>query len=316
VAPAAVSLMRARKNAPKLNGWLIVDKPAGMTSTAVVNRLRALTEGAKAGHAGTLDPLATGVLPIAFGEATKTVAYAMDGLKTYRFRIRWGEARATDDAEGAVTATSEARPDASAIERALPAFRGVIDQVPPDYSAIKVAGQRAYDLARADRPVVLEARPVTIYRFDLVQIVDPDHADFEVVGGKGAYMRSLARDLARALGTEGHIAMLRRTQVGAFLECDAITLDSLGAAGEATGVAHKLLPVETALADIPALAITGGEAAHLRSGEAVHLFRTMDLERIRDLKEGQMVCAKTGLKPVALVRLEGGRIHPVRVLNL
>ncbi|MSO75441.1 MAG: tRNA pseudouridine(55) synthase TruB [Alphaproteobacteria bacterium] len=308
--------MRPRRNAPKLNGWLIVDKPAGMTSTAVVNRVRALTQGAKAGHAGTLDPLATGVLPVAFGEATKTVAYAMDGLKTYQFRVRWGEARATDDADGAVSETCEARPEAAAIRQALGAFQGVIAQVPPAYSAIKVAGERAYDLARADRPAILAARPVTIHRFDLVAIVDRDHADFEVVAGKGAYMRSLARDLARALGTCGHIAVLRRTAVGAFRECDAILIETLGGAGEDTGVAHKLLPVETALADIPALAVTGSEAAHLRSGEAVHLFRTMDLDRIRDLADGAMVCAKAGNKPVALARLEGGRLHPVRILNL
>ncbi len=303
------------KKAPKIDGWLVVDKPAGMTSTAVTNRVRRLAGGAKCGHGGTLDPLATGVLPIAFGEATKTVAYAMDADKAYRFRLRWGEARDTDDADGAVVATSEVRPDRGAIEAVLPEFVGHIEQVPPAYSAIKVDGERAYDLARADRPVELKPRIVRVASIVLADLPDRDHADFEVVCGKGTYMRSLARDLARRLGTVGHVAALRRTRVGAFTEDRAIALESLEALGHIAPDTANLLPVETALDDIPALAMTGSEAASLRRGQAVALFGAADLARIDHLADGATVRATSGGRLVALARFEGGRVHPVRVLN-
>lgn len=299
-----------------VHGWIIVDKPAGMTSTAVSNRVRRLAGGAKCGHGGTLDPLATGVLPLALGEATKTVAYAMDADKTYRFRLRWGEARDSDDADGAVVETSDVRPDRAAIEAALPEFEGEIEQVPPAYSAIKIGGERAYDLARANQPVALQPRIVRIDRFTLLDRVDRDHADFEVVCGKGAYMRSLARDLARRLGTVGHVARLRRTRVGAFTEDRAIPLESLEAQGHIAPDSPHLLPVETALADIPALAMTESEAAMLRRGQAVALFSAVDLARIGDLADGAAVRAMSGGRLVALARYEGGRVHPVRVLNL
>ncbi len=311
--------MRTRKGRP-IHGWLIVDKPAGMTSTRVVGRVRRALGAAKAGHGGTLDPLATGVLPIALGEATKTVAYVMDGAKTYRFTVRWGEARDTDDAEGAVVAVSSLRPDAAAIRAVLPRFVGEIDQVPPAYSALKVGGARAYDLARADRPATLAARRVRIDRLVLLAQPDADHAVFEVDCGKGTYMRALARDLARALGTVGHIAALRRTRVGPFTEAQAIsleTLETLGHIPAAPGdLSGHLLAVETALDDIPALALTDAEANRLRSGQPVGLIRRSDRERIGQLASGSLVCAMSGGKPVALARFEAGTLAPVRILNL
>ena len=307
---------RRRSNkGPSVTGWIIVDKPSGITSTTVCNRVRRLADDAKTGHGGTLDPLATGVLPLALGEATKTVSFAMDGEKAYRFRLRWGEARDTDDAEGAVTETSDVRPTAEAIEAALPEFIGLIQQVPPIYSAIKVDGERSYSLAREQRSVELQPRPIQIHDFRLVEMVDEDSADFDVACGKGAYMRSLARDLARAVGTVGHISALRRTRVGPFTEAGAISLASLEALGHIAPDCEHLLPVETALADIPALAVTGSEAASLRQGQAVPLFRTTDLGRIGDLADGATIRATNGGITVALARLEGGRVQPVRVIN-
>ena len=308
-------MARRRHQEPDISGWLAVDKPAGITSTTVSNRIRRLTGGAKCGHGGTLDPLATGILPIALGQATKTVSFAMDSEKSYRFRLRWGEARDTDDAEGAVTATSDSRPDREAIQAALSGFTGEIQQVPPAYSAIKVDGERAYKLAREATPVELRPRPIWIRRFDLVELVDADHADFEVVSGKGAYMRSLARDLALALGTVGHIARLRRLCVGAFTEARAISLETLEALGHIGPDCPYLLPVETALADIPALALSGSEAVSLRRGQAVAFFRAADLARIGHLAEGTTVRAESDGHLVALARYEGGRVHPIRVMN-
>ena len=220
--------MRHRKPRGRpLDGWLIVDKPQGLTSTDVVNRVRRWFDAQKAGHGGTLDPLATGLLPVAFGAATKTVPYIMDGTKLYRFTLRIGEARDTDDADGQVTATSDVRPTDEQLRAALPAFTGDIMQVPPVFSAIKVAGERAYDMAREGRAPVLEARPARVDRFELVERPDADTAIFEVQSGKGVYMRSLARDLALACGTVGHVAALRRLRVGPFTEAQAIPLDKL-----------------------------------------------------------------------------------------
>ena len=216
--------MRKRRGR-ELDGWLIVDKPQGLTSTDVVNRVRRGFDAQKAGHGGTLDPLATGVLPVAFGAATKTVPYVMDGTKLYHFTLKFGEGRDTDDAEGQVISTSDVRPDDAAIAAALPAFRGDIMQVPPIYSAIKVAGERAYDMAREGRAPELAARPARVDRFELIARPDADTAVFEVQSGKGVYMRSLARDLALACGTVGHITVLRRLRVGPFTEEQAIPLD-------------------------------------------------------------------------------------------
>jgi len=305
-----------RRKGQKVDGWVIVDKPSGPTSTQVVGKVRRIFDAQKAGHGGTLDPLATGILPIALGEATKTVPYVMDGRKTYRFTIRWGEARNTDDTEGKVTATSAVRPTAAAIDAAVPRFIGVISQVPPAFSAIKVKGERAYDLAREGESVELEPREIEIHAFRLVSIDGPDHASFEVESGKGAYMRALARDLALALGTLGHLSALRRLRVGPFDEARAISLDSLAELGNSPAALRHLLPVETALDDIPALALTGDEANRLRSGQAVPLFRKADLDRLKDLEDGDIVLARTAGTAVAIARLEQGLLAPVRVLHL
>jgi tRNA pseudouridine55 synthase len=308
-------MARRRKGRP-INGWLNLDKPAGCTSTQVVARVKGLLGAAKAGHAGTLDPIATGILPIALGEATKTVRYLMEGLKVYRFSVRWGEARATDDCEGAVTETSPVRPDRPAIEAVLADFVGEIQQVPPKYSAIKIDGRRAYDLARAEEPVELVARKVWIERLEPVAWPDRDHTDFVVACGKGAYMRALARDMALALGTFGHLAALRRTAVGPFHEDQAITLDNLDTLVHSAGCQVPLLAVETALDDMPALSLTGPEATRLRNGQTVSLLRRSQLGRIADLCDGMVLCAMTDGRAVAITRYEAGEIRPLRVLNL
>jgi tRNA pseudouridine55 synthase len=308
--------MARKRRGQRVDGWLILDKPSGMTSTAAVGAVRRLFDAAKAGHGGTLDPLATGLLPIALGEATKTVAYVMDGLKTYRFTLKFGEARATDDAEGQVIATSDHRPTDAEIEAALPAFRGTILQRPPIYSALKVDGERAYDLARAGEVVTLAPRETLIERFELIGRPDGEHAVFEVRSGKGAYMRSLARDLAEAVGSRGHVAALRRIAVGPFSESHGISLDSLKALGHIPAASRHLLPVATALDDIPALAVSDSEASRLRCGQTVGPIRRQDLERIGHFGSGAIFCARSGGLPVALVRLEAGDLRPVRVLNL
>ena len=313
-------MARKRRGRP-VHGWLIVDKPEDMTSTEVVSRAKRLLQAAKVGHAGTLDPMATGVLPLAFGEATKTVSYAMDGAKSYRFTVRWGEARDTDDMEGQVTATSPVRPDRDAIARTIPRFIGVIDQVPPAYSAIKVSGERAYDLARGGEAVSLASRPVTVHALTLVDQPDPDHAVFDADCGKGTYMRALARDVARALGTLGHLAALRRTRVGPFGLDDAITLTHLEEIAARGSPDAALLPVETPLDDIPAVALTESEAHRMRCGQSVALLRRSDRERLSSIQrsdagDGGLVLAMIGTAPVALARLDGVELKPVRVLNL
>ncbi|MBT4940521.1 MAG: tRNA pseudouridine(55) synthase TruB, partial [Rhodospirillaceae bacterium] len=216
-------MARKRRGDP-VHGWLVIDKSPNITSAKVVNQARKILNAAKVGHSGTLDPMATGVLPLAFGEATKTVSYMMDSRKEYLFTVCWGEARDTDDAEGKIIETSDQRPDRAEIEAALPEFTGEIDQIPPAYSAIKVDGERAYKLARQEKPLELKSRKIFIERFELIDCPDPAHAIFEVTSGKGAYIRGLARDLARRLGTVGHISSLRRTRVGPFKENDAISL--------------------------------------------------------------------------------------------
>jgi tRNA pseudouridine55 synthase len=305
-----------RKRGNPVNGWVIIDKPSGITSTHAVNVVRRVFDAAKAGHSGTLDPLATGVLPIALGEATKTIPFAMDANKDYRFEVCWGEERDTDDCEGVITRNADARPGREAIEDALPGFVGTIQQIPPKYSAIKIQGQRAYDLARNDQPVELSARDILIESFDLAEIIDPDHAAFFVTSGKGAYMRALARDLAIAVGTVGHISALRRMRVGSFHESNAISLDSLEALAHSPAAFEHLLPVETALDGIPALPLTDDEASRLRRGQTVPIFRASDRERLGDLREGDMLCAISSGTPVAISRIQGGCVCPVRVLNL
>ena len=307
---------RRRRSGKPINGWVILDKPVDMTSTAAVGAVRRIFDAQKAGHAGTLDPLATGVLPIALGEATKTLPYVVDTEKRYQFLLRWGIATSTDDREGNIIETCERRPSETEIRDTLTQFIGEIMQVPPIYSAIKVNGQRAYDLARYGEEVELDARPIFIDAFDLVGIEDADHAVFNVVSGKGAYMRGLARDLARALGTVGHIASLRRNAVGPFQETDAISLDEIGWFGQSPAASGGLRPVETPLDDIPALALTEQEANRLRNGQAVSLIRKTDLERISAFEDGETVLAMVTGKPVALTRYTAGEVRPVRVLHI
>ncbi len=308
-------MARKRRGTP-IHGWLIIDKPSGMSSNAVVGKVLRLTGAAKAGHGGTLDPLATGVLPIALGEATKTVSYIMGGTKTYDFTIRWGEARNTDDAEGKVTQTSDVRPGTDEIKKALADFTGDIEQYPPAFSAIKVDGRRAYQLARADQEVELSSRTVRIDSFELVGEPDKDHAEFAVRCGKGTYMRSLARDLGRKLGTFGHITALRRKSVGPFTEESAISLDNFLSVGHSPPLLSCLLPVETALADIPALALTEEEGRQLRHGQPVSVVAVALRSPLEKIIQGEVVCAMAEGKPVALAKITGSEIRPFRVLNL
>jgi tRNA pseudouridine55 synthase len=306
---------RRKPRGRPLDGWLIVDKPPGLTSTDVVNRVRRTFDAQKAGHGGTLDPLATGVLPVAFGAATKTVPYVMDGTKLYRFILRFGEARDTDDADGKVVATSAIRPTDETIRAALEEFRGDIMQTPPTFSAVKVAGERAYDMAREGRPPALEPRPARVDSFELIERPDPDTALFEVASGKGVYMRSLARDLAIACGTFGHIAALRRLRVGPFGETQAIPLDKLRATDDtAPASPDLLLPIATALADIPALALTEAEAGGLRHGQAISLVTLMGRIPCSADPAGGLVRAMAGGRVIGLARLEDGWMKPERML--
>lgn len=306
--------MSRRKKGEAISGWVVVDKPLGLTSTDVVARVRRLFDARKAGHAGTLDPLATGVLPVALGEATKTVPFILDASKRYRFAIRFGEATATDDAEGVVTATSPVRPTPAEVEAMLPRFQGEIDQVPPAYSAIKVDGERAYDLARAGEAVTLKPRRVRIDEIRLLGCPDGDHAELEILCSKGTYVRSLARDLALALGTVGHVSALRRIAHGPFRQEAAIPLDKLMAFGHiapaSEASARLLLPLETALDDIPALAVSGDDASRLRRGQGV-LLRGRDAP----ILSGPVLATHRG-DPVALTEYSQGELKPVRVFNL
>jgi tRNA pseudouridine55 synthase len=308
-------MSRRKPRGRPLDGWLIIDKPPGLTSTDVVNRVRRAFDAQKAGHGGTLDPLATGVLPIAFGAATKTVPYVMDGTKLYRFTLRFGESRDTDDADGQPTATTDARPSDNQIREQLQQFRGAIMQIPPVFSAIKVAGERAYDMARDGRAPVLEPRPARVDSFELIDRPDPDHAVFEVASGKGVYMRSLARDLAQACGSLGLIESLRRLRVGPFTETQAIALDKLRQPEDTLPASPDLLlPVATALADIPALALTESEAAGLEHGQAISLVALMGrIPRSAD-PSGGLARAMAGDRVIGLCRLGDGLLRPERIL--
>ncbi len=297
-----------------MHGWLVLDKPSGLTSTDAVARVKRAFNAAKAGHAGTLDPLANGVLPIALGEATKTVPYVVDGRKAYRFTVRWGAETDTDDVEGAVLATSDVRPSGEQVVQILPEFCGEIEQVPPRFSAIKVDGARAYDLAREGGDFELKARVVRVYRLEIVDMPDADHCIFDAECGKGTYVRALARDIGRRLGTLGHIEKLRRTRVGPFTENATISLDKLeelshSAAGQ-EGLDAVLHSVETALDDIPALAISGDDAARLARGQAV-LLRGRDAPVI----SGPVYATSRG-HLVALGEVKRGELWPKRVFNL
>ena len=319
-APEAEAAAKPRQQQKKrdkrdVHGWVILDKPIGMTSTHAVAVVKRLFSAKRAGHAGTLDPLASGGLPIALGEATKTVPFVMDGRKRYRFTVRWGEERDTDDSEGRPVNSSEDRPSAEAIRALLPRFTGVIDQVPPQYSAIKIQGERAYDLAREGETVALQPRPVEIHELILLDQGDNDYSVFEAECGKGTYVRSLARDMGRLLGCFGHVSALRRTACGPFDERDMIPLEELeavchrAASGEGN-LADALLPVETALDDIPALAVTRADAARLHRGQAV-LLRGRDAPTTSGT-----VYVTVGGRLLALAELGNGELIPKRVFNL
>jgi tRNA pseudouridine55 synthase len=305
--------MGRRKKGLPVHGWLVLDKPVNMTSTQAVGITRRVFNAQKAGHSGTLDPLATGILPIALGEATKTVSFAVDGEKAYRFTVRWGAETATDDTEGTVTKTSDQYPDRAGIEALLPQFHGEIMQVPPAYSAIKVDGARAYDLARDGETVVLEARPVFIDSLQLVDMPDATTSVFEARCGKGTYVRALARDMGRLLGCYGHVIALRRTQVGPFDEAVAVTMDELMAAsdsGDPEQLSRLLQPVEAALADLPELLVSQSDAASLARGQTV-LIRGRDAP----ILSGPAYATSKG-RLIALGELAKGALHPTRVFNL
>ena len=308
--------MGRKRKGVAIDGWLAIDKPVGMGSTPVVAAVRRHLNAAKVGHGGTLDPLASGILPIALGEATKTVQWVMDGAKTYRCTVRFGQARTTDDLEGEVSAVSEVRPTAQQIMDILPQFTGEISQVPPIFSAIKVAGARAYDLARAGEEVELKPRIVRIDALTLLDMPDGDQACFEVRCGKGTYIRSLARDLALALGTVGHISQLRRTACGRFCEENAISLDNLVSLGHVAALRAHLLPIETALDDIPALALTAAEARRLQCGQSLSRLRLSDRLALSPTFAGLTVRAMEGDRLVALARCDGDEVRSLRVINL
>jgi tRNA pseudouridine55 synthase len=306
---------RPKRDRRDVHGWIVLDKPVGMTSTHAVAVVKRLFSAKRAGHAGTLDPLASGGLPIALGEATKTVPFVMDGRKRYRFTVRWGEERDTDDSEGRVIAASDNRPVISDIEALLPQFTGRISQVPPQYSAIKIQGERAYDLARDGETVEIAAREVEIFEFIVVDQPDRGHTVFEAECGKGTYVRALARDMGRLLGCHGHVSALRRTVCATFDERDMIPLAELealcekAAAGEGN-LADALLPVETALDDIPALAVSRADAARLHRGQAV-LLRGRDAP----VFNGTVYVTVAG-RLLALAEIGNGELIPKRVFNL
>lgn len=308
--------MARKRRGDVINGWISVDKPQGITAAKVVAKVKAALNAAKAGHGGTLDPLATGVLPIALGAATKTVNFAMDGRKTYEFDVLWGARTDTDDSEGTVVEVSDARPNKTYIIDNLQHLTGTIAQVPPDYSAVKVNGQRAYDLARNKQPLNLAAKSVDVHEFKLLDIPNIDQARFRVHCGKGTYVRALVRDLAQALGTFGHITRLRRTRCGPFGENEAISLEKLEALGHKTAASECLLPVETVLDDIPALALTDEEARRMTLGQSIALWPVVKRSAVPGLEQGTTVQALCRNKLIAVAEVGNGMVRPVRVLNI
>ena len=304
--------MARRRKGQAINGWLILDKPEGLTSTKAVGRVRFLYDAAKSGHAGTLDPLATGILPIALGEATKTVPFVVDGKKSYRFTVRFGAETDTDDTEGKILERSDRRPALAEIEAALPQFTGEISQTPPRYSALKVEGTRAYDLAREDEDFALTPRTVRIDRLEVVDQPDADQCVLEADCGKGTYVRALARDLGRVLHCLGHVSALRRTRVGPFTEGDAVPMAELEHVAEESREAlmDYLLPVERALQDLPALTMSSSDAARLRQGRSV-LLRGRDAPIVT----GPVYAVSKGAL-VALGEVENGEFRPRRIFIL
>lgn len=310
-------MSRNKKGTP-IHGWLNLDKPMGLTSTQALGRVRRILNAQKLGHAGTLDPLATGVLPIALGEATKTIQYAQDRDKVYSFTVKWGEATNTDDCEGEVVATSAARPLPADIQKLIPQFVGDIEQIPPQFSAIKIDGQRAYDLARDGETVDIQPRQVTVYGLTLMGTT-PDSADFELACGKGTYVRAIARDMGRILGCFGHVTALRRLAVGNFTEETSISLDEFEKIMQSSTPDQVLMPVETALDDIPALAMTASEIGRIRQGQTVKFISRQDVDRFSVAgidANTEIILAVGDNKPQALLHKDGIELHPVKVFNL
>lgn len=300
--------MARTKKGRAVSGWLVVDKPAGITSTAVVNKVKWAFQAQKAGHAGTLDPAATGVLAVALGEATKTVPYITDALKCYRFVIRFGAATTTDDAEGGVIVTAQNRPTDTEIETALAAFRGEILQVPPQFSAVKVDGMRAYDLAREGEAMELAARPLWVESLRLLARPDADHAELEMVCGKGGYVRSIARDLGAALGCLGHVLWLRREWSGPFSAAKGTSLDEIDRLARTDDIDALLLPLELGLADLPELPATPEGAARLKNGNPGMVFAS-------NVEWGDEAWASHQGRAVAVGIYRAGELHPSRVFN-
>ncbi|MEM6896492.1 MAG: tRNA pseudouridine(55) synthase TruB [Pseudomonadota bacterium] len=300
--------MARKRKGRDISGWVVIDKPAGLTSTAVVNKAKWAFDAQKAGHAGTLDPAATGVLAVALGEATKTVPFITDALKAYRFTVRWGQATNTDDAEGEVIESSEERPEEEAIKAALSAFVGDIEQVPPAFSAVKIDGVRAYKKAREGEDVTLAARPLWVEELTLVDCPDPDHAVLELVCGKGGYVRAIARDLGRALGCHGHVETLRRTWSGPFEADDALTWDVLNAEARTEALDTHIQPLETGLSDLPELRTTPEGAAKLRHGNPGFIYPGEAIY-------GDLGWASLDGRAVAVGTVRGGELHPSKVFH-
>ena len=305
--------MGRRKKGQKINGWVILDKPLALGSTQAVGKIRRFFHAQKVGHAGTLDPLATGILPIALGEATKTIPYIQDALKTYEFTVSWGEQRSTDDSEGDSVASSDSRPTLADIEAALPGYIGDIAQIPPQFSAVKIDGQRAYDIARGGGEAEIKPRQVYIESLSLLD-ARTDAADFRMVCGKGTYVRSIARDLGAQLGCYGYVSALRRTAVGGFTADDAISLAKLEEMRDKGALNEALLPIDSALDDILALPISEKEAASLRNGQALSFISKADFHRIDGLTAEALAIAND--RPVAIVEIDKAQVKPVRVFNL
>ncbi len=301
-------MARGKKGRP-VNGWLVVDKPAGVGSTTVVNKVKWAFGAQKAGHAGTLDPAATGVLAVALGEATKTVPYVTDAVKCYRFRVTLGAATTTDDAEGTVIESREMRPTDAEIAAALGAFRGEIQQVPPQFSAVKVDGERAYDLAREGEVMDLAARPLWVERLEMIGRPDAGHVDLEMVCGKGGYVRSIARDLGRALGCLGHVAWLRREWSGPFNASEGVSLEEIDRLAKSPEIDALLLPLELGLADLPELPCTPEGAVRLKNGNPGMVFSST-------AQYGDEAWASYQGRPVAVGIYKAGELHPSRVFNL
>jgi tRNA pseudouridine55 synthase len=310
--------MARKKKGTPVHGWVNLDKPLGMTSTQAIGRIRRFTDAQKLGHAGTLDPLATGILPIALGEATKTIPFVQDSDKVYRFTVAWGAATTTDDREGDVIASSDKRPTVEEIKAILPRFMGEIEQVPPQFSAIKIDGQRAYDLARKGEEVEIKSRLIEVYGLTLLNTA-ADSADFELACSKGTYVRSIARDMGQILGCFGHVSALRRLAVGNFTEENAISLDEFEKMVQNSAPDQVLMPVETALDDIPALAMTASEITRIRQGQTIKLLSRQDFDRLSAAgitEEDDLVLATGDNQPVALLERDGAALYPVKVFNL